>query len=392
MRICSSNKCTGCGACVAACHCSCIKLEEDDWAALHPVIDEERCIHCSKCLRVCPATNKPKFRYPIKCYASWLKDKKTRLKCASGGIGTAIAEHVIKSLEGVAFGAAYDSEFNVHIVSANALSDVQMFRGSKYVYSHVSSSTYNEVRSLCEQSRMVVFLGLPCQIAGLLNYLGRDYACLITVDLICHGVCPSRYLTDEIESLRKKHKLGHISDVRFRGNDGHNFCFTLWDKTGRLLYDGNWWSHNRYLVGFLSGVSLRENCYICAYARPERVSDLTIGDFIGLGKKIEFNSDSDNVSVVIANTQKGHKFYHELLASDERIESQERPYLERLEYRASIMEPFARHPLRKRFRDLYPKLGYCSSIRKALVWYVFRSRAYGLFTAGIRMLSKICCK
>lgn len=56
--------------------------------------------------------------------------------------------------------------------------------------------------------------------------------------------------------------------------------------------------------GFLLGVSMRENCYSCNYSKPERVSDITIGDFIGLGKTIPFDFPTHNVSSVTTNTQR----------------------------------------------------------------------------------------
>ena len=81
---------------------------------------------------------------------------------------------------------------------------------------------------------------------------------------------------------------------------------TLWDnekllfnKSGRCEY---------YFAAFLYGISLRESCYSCKYAKPERISDITIGDFIGLGKYVYFNHPKENVSAVLLNTEKENSF------------------------------------------------------------------------------------
>ena len=164
----------------------------------------------------------------------------------------------------------------------------------------------------------MLFIGTPCQIAGLKSFLRKEYQNLITVDLICHGVCPTRYFTEEVDYLSNKFKLKDISDARFRGNDGNNFRLTLWNKARRKLFPRDNYrekllrlseSQQFYIWGFLLGVTLRENCYACKYARPERISDITIGDFIGLGKEVPFDYPKANVSSVTINTEKGNAFY-----------------------------------------------------------------------------------
>ena len=50
--------------------------------------------------------------------------------------------------------------------------------------------TYKFVKDYLEDGRRVLFTGTPCQIVGLKKYLGRYYANLILVDLLCAN-CPS---------------------------------------------------------------------------------------------------------------------------------------------------------------------------------------------------------
>lgn len=46
--------CCGCTACYAICPTSSISMVEDEEGFLYPVIDEEKCIRCEMCLKVCP--------------------------------------------------------------------------------------------------------------------------------------------------------------------------------------------------------------------------------------------------------------------------------------------------------------------------------------------------
>lgn len=107
---------------------------------------------------------------------------------------------------------------------------MERFKGSRYVQSLVGNDTYKDVRIFLRSGRLVLFIGTPCQIAGLKTFLRKDYDNLITVDLICHGVCPTKYFKEEVAYLTEKYNLNGVADIRFRGNDGNNFRLTLWNK------------------------------------------------------------------------------------------------------------------------------------------------------------------
>ena len=121
-----------------------------------------------------------------------------------------------------------------------------------------------------------------------------------------------------------------------------------------------------YIKGFLLGVSMRENCYSCNYARPERISDITIGDFIGLGKDKPFNYPKANVSSVTINSSRGNSFYEEVSKSMDSLVNIERDYQERLQYKPSLVHPFERHPLNAKFVELYRQHGYLFAIHETL--------------------------
>ena len=356
MKICSKEKCTGCFACVNACTHGCITMQEDELGCVHPVINEENCVQCGLCKKSCPNNIELAFNYPQKCYASWIKDNNKRKRCASGGIGTIMSEYVIHK-GGVVFGSRYDANLTPIMTYTETLEELELFKGSRYVQSLVGSETYKDVKTFLHRNRLVLFIGTPCQIAGLKSYLRKNYDNLITVDLICHGVCPTSYFKEEVAYLSNKYELKDISDIRFRGNDGNNYRekFLRLDEAQQF-----------YIKGFLLGITMRENCYSCNYARPERISDITIGDFIGLGKTIPFNYPKTNVSSVTINTDKGNEFYDNVSSEMEVLVNIMRDYQERLQYKPSLVHPFERHSLNKKFVELYKQRGYLYAIHETL--------------------------
>lgn len=372
MIICQETQCTGCFACVNECKLDCISMEENHYGELHPKIDDSKCIECGACQKVCPNNAEVSYRYPIICYAAWNTNHTKREKSASGGIGNALADFTINKKNGVFVGTQYNKDFIPVHTMAKKGDDISCYQGSKYIKSIVGNSTFRQIQSLLEKGTDVTYISTPCQIAGLLSFLKKKYDNLITVDLMCHGVSPTRYFKDELTRIMRNKKISHLTDVRFRDNENHNFRMTLWDnekllfnKSGRCEY---------YFAAFLYGISLRESCYSCKYAKPERISDITIGDFIGLGKDVSFNHPKENVSAVLLNTEKGKLFYEEMSKAYPTIKNEQRLYEERLAYPYSLREPTPRPKCREKFRQQVRIKGFSKAIRKTIGFKVLKSR------------------
>lgn len=387
MDICKKSECTGCYACISACVHDCITMQENEYGESHPVVEEKKCVHCNACINVCPNnSHRIEYRWPERCYASWITNKEKRCKCASGGIATALSEFVIQYKNGVVFGTAYDDDFTPRITYTENIEGVEKYKGSKYVQGIVGEETYRNVRAFLKEGRFVLFTGTPCQIAGLQSYLKQSYDNLITVDLICHGVSPTKYFKEEIGYLLKKFRITNLSDIRFRGNDNNNYSLSLWENRKRVYRAPKYTDY--YLGGFLLGVTLRDNCYSCKYARPDRISDITIGDFLKLGKKEHFPYPVRNVSSVTLNTDKGLLFYEELIEIMPEIMNIKRDYSERLEYKPSLLEPSARPPLTSSFRAAYLEGGYIYASRKVLTPIV-KSAKRNAYTNKIKFIIRL---
>ena len=92
------------------------------------------------------------------------------------------------------------------------------FAGSKYVKSN-PKNIYSKIHERLKQGDRVLFIGLPCQVAALNNYI-KDKKNLYTVDLICHGspspIILEKYLAENYVDIRK------IKDLNFRNSNGRN--------------------------------------------------------------------------------------------------------------------------------------------------------------------------
>lgn len=392
--ICSRKLCTGCGACLNVCPTSCVSMSEDEFGVSYPNINKEACINCHLCERICPNNIEQLYHYPIKCYAAWITDNEKRRLCASGGIGTLIAEYVINH-GGVVLGTAYDENFVPKTIFIESRDEVNVLKGSKYVQSVIERGVLDRLRRYLEGGRLVAYIATPCQIAGILSALQKKYANFITVDLICHGVPPVRYFAEELRFLCKKYRVVHLTDVRFRGNDKYNYMMTLWDGV-ELKYKGKAnlrgsSNINYYFSGFLRGVSLRENCFACKYARPERISDITIGDFIGLGRHRPFEHAASNVSSVTVNTSAGIDIWKKIKDSSKILECEERDYGERLAFAPSLTEPCRRDSANRKFRSLYPKCGWRGAITASMRWPLLHEDSI-LMVCRVRSLVSRCVR
>lgn len=310
------------------------------------------------------------YRSPLQCLAAWNSNTEKRRRSASGGIAHALAEHIIAE-RGVVFGTRYDADLTPVVAKATSVAELEAFKGSKYVQSSMGAELLSDIKQELSTGKQVLFIGTPCQVAAVYSTLDGDCENLLTVDLMCHGTCPTSYFTDEIDYLRKYYQL-EFDDVRFRDNEGNAFHLTLWNKGVKVKDIPGYCEY--YFAGFLYGITMREICYSCKFARPERIADITLGDFIGLGSKTPFAHKTENVSAVLLNSHKSQVAWRKLMVFNREIVFEERDYEERLSYPYSLLKPFPKDPRRQKFLALLPRYGFVKAIRRTLWPKVWRSR------------------
>lgn len=369
-HICLPDLCTGCSACFNICPHDSISMESDVKGVLRPIINPLLCVNCKLCQRVCPVNNRLDMHSLIRCYAGWNEDKEYKKECASGGIASLLYLYVIEHLKGVVYGVGWDDALRPVYKRAENADEVNQFKGSKYVQAFVGK-TYRLVKNDLQNNRNVFFVGTPCQIAGLKSYLQKDYVKLITCDLLCHGVPPYEYLKSEISRIfRRKSKT--VTNCRFRGNDDYNYGLSLWNKD-RLIYFKRGIA-SFYLSGFLTSIILRESCYSCKFSTNERIADITMGDFLGLGSLKTIKVRPRNISVITLNTPRALLIWDSVQKYYPNLKSERRPIEEAIKGGRSFRQPADRNLKRDNFLKDYEYKGWNYAIRRALWKNILRNK------------------
>ncbi|MCM1270585.1 MAG: Coenzyme F420 hydrogenase/dehydrogenase, beta subunit C-terminal domain [Ruminococcus flavefaciens] len=283
-------------------------MVEDDCGYLYPKIDAQKCIGCNRCKNVCAFQNIDEKNNSIKTLVAVAKDNGILGCSASGGVFGAFGKAVIKD-GGCAVGAAYDTNFSVKHILIDTEDSLEKLQGSKYTQSYIGTIFRKVKKKLQESDNTVLFSGCPCQVAGLKSYLGKEYANLITIDLICHGVPSNKMFKDFIKTFEKREKVT-VANFNFRDKSlGWGINSAIETDNGKKI-TVNSSSANSYISYFLDGSIYRENCYKCKYANYYRTGDITIGDYWGIDKehpelvKSGAIDTKKGVSVLIINTEK----------------------------------------------------------------------------------------
>lgn len=300
-QVCDFNICTGCATCADRCPKQCISMQPGNGLGhLYPVIDQESCIDCGACQDVCPALHENRKRHPIKAYAGWDKNEEEYESSTSGGAASAFSRYILRE-GGVVYGCAMLPGVEVRHIRVDREDDIHRLKGSKYVQSDMKGC-YRSLKSDLKAGKKVLFIGTPCQVAGVKSFLKNDDTRnLYTVDLICHGVPSLSFLQKHI----KKVTCGKTPDeVYFRKGGGYCLLLLL---QGKELYRSSFFEERYkdiYYNTFFDGFSYRESCYRCKYAANERISDVTIGDFWGLRGNLPV-PHPNGCSVILPVTDKG---------------------------------------------------------------------------------------
>lgn len=304
IELCDITQCTQCHACVNACPKNCISMQEAKDGFYLPVIDRDSCVECGACMKVChQMTENPKYHTPLKTYACWTKNVADRKRSSSGGAFSVLARKIL-SEGGIVYGASMCEDLKVRHISIETVDEMCRLQGSKYLQSYLGD-IYKDVRTKLRDGRKILFTGTPCQIGGLLTYLRWDYENLLTCDVVCHGVPSQKAFDVYIDKIGIREKCNNFN---FRFTEGWGFQLsrqlvapTKDGDSKKIISPPNAY----YLRAFTKGLMFSEACYECKYARPERVSDVTLADYWGLGTMRPFNHPTHKgVSLLLVNTEK----------------------------------------------------------------------------------------
>lgn len=299
--------CTGCSACVNACPVNAVSLKANEQGFCYPHVDYDKCIKCQKCLKVCPSLNPLVVTrdWDPDVYAAWNRDEHIRVESTSGGVFSALADAVLRR-GGYVAGAVYDNDFVIRHTLIHSVYDIKHQRQSKYAQSELGT-IFREIKALLQSGRLVLFCGTPCQSAGLQKYLGKEYENLICCDFICRGVISPKVYQKFLNDM-KPDVQADLQRVHFKNKDfGWNrFSTKLTFSDGRTYHRDR--NEDYYMRGYLRhNLYLRDCCYRCDYKTLPRGSDISLGDFWGIGNYDVSLDNEQGTSVVIVNSQKGRE-------------------------------------------------------------------------------------
>lgn len=306
--------CSGCSACVSICPTKAIHMKMNTAGFYEAKVDEEKCIHCGRCQKVCSRFGHVSgiSMYDAKHYAMQSADTNVIKSCSSGGVSHELAMQAIESGKNVV-GCVYDTETGkAKHICVNEQKELDKLKGSKYLQSD-SSKAFLEVieNAVRNKDEKYVVFGTPCQIAGLartakeIGVRGQ----LLLIEIFCHGV-PSYHVWDmQLNKIRKSLEGDPQSVLfRYKKEDWHSYCIRA-QKDKKVWYGTR--EKEEFWHVFFENVLLNDSCMVCKERCEESLADIRLGDYWGH----RFEKCTDGVSAVFAMTEAGEKAIVDLVQS-----------------------------------------------------------------------------
>lgn len=304
----SPEICTGCGACMNCCPVDAIQMQLDKEGFLQPVINHDVCCECGKCSDICPVTTNntadKTTGFPI-CLAAWSKNDQIRSESSSGGVFSHLAMTVLKQGGAVA-GAGYRQDHLVEHIIIHTCEEIADLRQSKYVQSEINY-VFRQIEKELLTGAPFLFVGTPCQCAGLSAYLGKEYSNLYLCDFICRGVNSPMVYLNYLKQLKEKYN-SEITHIQFRNKTfgWNNFSTKIvFENQQEYIADRE---SDPFTLGFVKtklSFYMRQSCYDCRFKGVSRPVDFTLGDFWGI--KLDADKIKNGVSALIIHTDKAQK-------------------------------------------------------------------------------------
>ena len=146
------------------------------------------------------------------------------------------------------------------------------------------------------KNKLVLFVGTPCQVAGLKSFLRKEYKNLITCDFICMGISSPQIWDEYLDAFWNRTEIKNIK-FKDKRNGWHKFKMLIEDKDGEHLIET---MKDPFFSCYLTHLTYRESCFSCPFRHISRVSDFTIGDCWGIDKyQANFDDDKGCTTLIL---------------------------------------------------------------------------------------------
>lgn len=294
------TKCCGCENCAIVCPTNAIEMKPDKEGFLQPYIENRKCVNCGKCENNCPLLNDVSFNNEIyEEYYGYIDNEDQCCKSASGGMAQALYKYIIER-QGIIYGVEYTKNFESTVYKRVDTKNYQKLLGTKYSQARKGNIFKLVLKDLCEE-KLVLFVGVPCEIAALKIFLGKEYEKLITVQLVCMGVTSSKLLESlKNEIIKNNTEIVNIEERYTYKNWSVPFiCLKTENDKVLIPFDTSYYAYGYNSFGRLS-------CYDCKFKGENRVGDITIGDFWSAEKYLK-HINKKGMSIVSIHTFKGKR-------------------------------------------------------------------------------------
>lgn len=279
----------------------------DQEGFLYPGVDMDKCVSCGLCEKVCPILHREHHEEKTEGYIIRYKDEIIVEESTSGGAFTAFATYLL-SKGYVVYGAGYGKDMQVVCKMASKPEELHEMRGSKFVQSTLGN-TFRTIKRQLKESKKVLFTGTPCQVSGLIRYLGSKPETLICIDFVCRGV-PSPGLWKNYVTMMEKKYNAKMVGARFKHKTYGYHATTMkidfangksWYGSGRV---------DPMMKAFVSEMASRPSCHACAFKGAGRQSDITMFDCYEFSNLTGMEDDGKGYSSVLVHSQTGKKLLH----------------------------------------------------------------------------------
>lgn len=242
-------------------------------------------------------------------YACYNINDEIRRISSSGGIYYLLAEQIISAGD-VVYAACYEG-LSVKHIRIDKKESINQSCGAKYIQSELGNTFKSIIKDL-ENGLKVMFVGQPCQCAGL-RKLVENNTNLICVDFVCHGI-PEKYIWQKyVESMKQQGISIRSVNMRDKSSGWRKYNWLIETEDGKSIIQPR--TENAYMKGFLKDLYLRSSCYQCKFKGVNRNTDITLGDYWGIEAAHPFMFDDKGVSLVMIHSEKGRRLFYAITPS-----------------------------------------------------------------------------